>query len=331
VDLDAYVAEHADEWARLDDLAARRRLNGAESDELITLYQRSATHLSVVQSRSPDPALVGRLSRLVSRGRAAVTGSAAPAWRDVAGFFTVSFPVAVYRAWRWWCGVATASSLVAFALMAYVAAHPAAQTRLLPSDEIRKLVEHDFAGYYSANPAQSFAAQVWTNNAMLTGVCLISGILVLPVLYLLVTNMVNVGIVGGIMIGHGRGDVFWGLITPHGLLEIMCVFVGAGVGLRLGWAWIAPGPRRTRAQALAEEARAGVVVAIGLALVLAVTGVIEAFVTPSPLPTWARVGIGAAAFAAFHLYVLVLGRRAARAGETGDLALGLREDTVPLA
>jgi uncharacterized membrane protein SpoIIM required for sporulation len=331
VDLDAYVAEHTDEWARLDELAGRRRLTGAESDELITLYQRSATHLSVVQSRSPDPALVGRLSRLVSRGRAAVTGSSAPAWRDVTTFFTVSFPVAVYRAWRWWCGVATASSLVAFALMAYVAAHPAVQTRLLPSEEIRQLVEHDFADYYSENPAQSFAAQVWTNNAMLTAVCLISGILVLPVLYLLVTNMVSVGVVGGIMIGQGKGDVFWGLITPHGLLEIMCVFVGAGVGLRLGWAWIAPGPRRTRAQALAEESRAGVVVALGLVLVLAVTGVIEAFVTPSPLPTWARVGIGVAAFAGFHLYVVTLGRRASRAGETGDLAPGLREDTAPLA
>jgi uncharacterized membrane protein SpoIIM required for sporulation len=331
VDLDAYVAEHTDEWARLDELAGRRRLDAAESDELITLYQRAATHLSVVQSRSPDPALVGRLSRLVSRGRAAVTGSAAPAWRDVARFFTVGFPVAVHRAWRWWCGVATGSSLVAFGLMAYIAANPSVQTRLLPPEEIRQLVEHDFANYYSESPAQSFAAQVWTNNALLTAVCLVSGILVLPVLYLLVTNMVSVGVVGGIMIGQGRGDVFWGLITPHGLLEIMCVFVGAGVGLRLGWAWIAPGPRRTRTQALAEEARAGVVVALGLALVLAVTGVIEGFVTPSPLPTWARVGIGVAAFVAFHVYVLVLGRRAARAGETGDLGVGMREDTVPLA
>jgi uncharacterized membrane protein SpoIIM required for sporulation len=331
VDLDAYVAEHADEWARLDTLAGRRRLDGAESDELITLYQRAATHLSVVQSRSPDPALVGRLSRLVSRGRAAVTGSSAPAWRDVARFFTVSFPVAVYRAWRWWCGVATASSLVAFGLMAYVAAHPAVQTRLLPPDEIRQLVEHDFADYYSAHPAQNFAAQVWTNNALLTAVCLVSGILVVPVLYLLVTNMASVGIVGGIMIGQGRGDVFWGLVTPHGLLEIMCVFVGAGVGLRLGWAWIAPGRRRTRTQALAEEGRAGVVVALGLAGVLAVTGVIEAFVTPSPLPTWGRVGIGVAAFVGFHLYVVLLGRRAARAGETGDLERGLREDLAPLA
>jgi hypothetical protein len=32
--------------------------------------------------------------------------------------------------------------------------------------------------------------------------------------------------------------------------------------------------------------------------------VLEAFVTPSPLPSWARIGIGAVAEAAFLGYVL---------------------------
>jgi hypothetical protein len=50
-----------------------------------------------------------------------------------------------------------------------------------------------------------------------------------------------------------------------------------------------------------------------------VSGVIEAFVTPSPLPTWARIGIGAIAEAAFLSYVLILGRRAVRAGRTADI------------
>ena len=65
------------------------------------------------------------------------------------------------------------------------------------------------------------------------------------------------------MIGHGRGALFFGLILPHGLLELTAVFVAAGVGLRLFWAWVAPGPR-TRAPALAQEGRAAAAVAIGL-------------------------------------------------------------------
>ena len=49
------------------------------------------------------------------------------------------------------------------------------------------------------------------------------------------------------------------------------------------------------------------------------SGCIEAFVTPSPLPTWARIGIGILAEATFLAYVFVLGRRAVARGFTGDL------------
>ena len=53
-------------------------------------------------------------------------------------------------------------------------------------------------------------------------------------------------------------------------------------------------------------------VALGLVVVLFVSGLIEAFVTPSGLPTWVRIGIGVLAEAAFLAYVIVFGRRARR-------------------
>src|SRR4051812_14378907 len=54
VDLDAYVSERRGEWNRLETLARRRKLSPSEADELVLLYQRAATHLSVVRSHSPD-------------------------------------------------------------------------------------------------------------------------------------------------------------------------------------------------------------------------------------------------------------------------------------
>src|SRR5262249_61353136 len=101
----------------------------------------------------------------------------------------------------------------------------------------------------------------------------------------------------------------------------------AAGGLRLGRSIIAPG-HRPRVRALAEEGRALVTLAVGLAVVLLVSGAIEAFVTPSPLPTWARIGIGAIAEAAFLGYVFVLGRRAVATGEIGDIAEA--PDVVPV-
>jgi uncharacterized membrane protein SpoIIM required for sporulation len=258
-----------------------------------------------------------------------VTGGSVPSWLGFARFFTVGFPVAVYRAWPWWCGVATGFSAVSFGLIGWFGSHPELAAKLAPDSALRQLVEHDFADYYSAHPAQDFAAQVWTNNALLAALCLFSGILIVPVIYVLVQNAVGVGEIGGVMVAYGRGDVFFGLITPHGLLELMAVFVAAGAGLRIGWSWIAPGQGRTRAQALAETSRAATLIALGLVVVLAISGVIEAFVTPSGLPTAARIGIGVFAFVSFLIYIVVLGGRAARAGETGDLALGEREDLAP--
>jgi uncharacterized membrane protein SpoIIM required for sporulation len=330
VDVDAFVAAHLAEWQRLEQLVRRRRLSGDEADEMVTLYQRAATHLSVVRTRFPDPALVGWLSSLVARGRSAVVGAPVASWRAVSRFWTETFPVAVYRAWRWWTGAAAGFLAVSFGMMFYLARHPELYGKVGTPAEIRQLVQHDFADYYSAHPAQAFAAQVWTNNALVAAGTLILGITLLGGLWVLLTNAANVGVIGGLMVGTGNGAVFFGLISPHGILELTAVFVAAGAGLKLGWAWVDPGPL-PRTQSLANAGRVAITIAIGLVGVLAVSGVIEAFVTPSGLPTWARIAIGVTAEAAFLGYVIAYGRRAVRAGITGDLDPTLAGDTVPVA
>jgi uncharacterized membrane protein SpoIIM required for sporulation len=337
VDVDAYVTAHRAEWDRLDALVRRagggrslRRLSGAEVDELVSLYQRVATHLSVVRSATPDPALVGGLSSLVARARSAVTGSDAPAWRDLATFFTVTYPVALYRSMRWWVAIAAAFVLVSGIVAFWVGGDPHVQATIAAPDQVHQLVDHDFQSYYSSNPAGSFAAKVWTNNAWVAALSLMLGVFLLPVVWVLWQNALNVGVAAGLMAANHRLELFFGLILPHGLLELTCVFVAAGAGLRLGWAWVDPGPR-TRSRALREEGQAAGALALGLAATLAVSGAVEAFVTPSPLPTWARVGIGVALWAGFISYAVVLGGRAARAGELGDIRDGGATDVLPTA
>lgn len=331
VDVDAFVTAHSAEWRRLEQLASRRRLTGAEADEIIVLYRRVATHLALIQSRTGDPALSGRLSRLLARARgAAVGGARTSGWSALGRGVRVDFPVAVYLAWRWWGSVMAASVGIAGAMMLYLRANPDRLQRVLSSAQIRELVDHDFAHYYSDHPARSFALQVWTNNALVSALALFLGVTVVGTVYALAQNVVNLGLVGGAMLGAGKAGLFFGLILPHGLLELTAVFIAGGVGLRTGWAWIDPGPL-PRGQALAQAGRTTAVVALGLVGVLAVSGVIEAFVTPSPLPTWARIGVGVLAEAAFLTYVVVLGRRGAATGATGDLSRAEAGDLLPVA
>ena len=327
MDLDAYVQAHVHEWQRLEALLQRHRLSGGESDELVDRYQQVATHLSVVRTSAPDAALVAHLSSLLARARNRAVGTRVSTWRGVASFFVDRFPAALYRLRWWWLGTLAANVVVTAVMMLWLLDHPAVEQTLLSPGDIDQLVNQDFEGYYSEYAASHFAAQVWVNNAWVTALCLALGILGAPVVYLLFSNVSNLAIVGSIMIRHDRGAQFWGLILPHGMLELTAVFVAGGVGLRLFWSWVDPG-ELTRSQSVAREGRTAGTVALGLVAVLLVSGVIEAFVTPSGLPTWARVGIGILAESVFLAYVFVLGRNAAGRGHTGDLDPSLLEDRV---
>lgn len=320
MDVDAFVMAHRGTWDRLDHLVKRRRsLTGAEVDELVELYQRVSTHLSMVRTSSTDGVLVGRLSSLVAQARAAVTGAHAPIWSEFVRFWTVSFPAVAYSAWRWWLGSAVVFLIVTIAVGVWVANSPEVQAVIGTPSDIRQLVDYDFASYYSENPAGSFATRVWVNNSWVAVQCIGFAILLgIPIPYVLFQNAANVGVAGGLMFDAGKGDIFLGLLTPHGLLELTAIFLAGAVGMRLGWSVVSPGDR-PRSQVLAERGRAVVSVAVGLVVVLLVSGLIEALVTPSPLPTFARIAIGVGAEVAFLAYVVHFGRRAVRAGETGDM------------
>ena len=104
MDVDAYVHAHAHEWERLETLLRTRRLDGAESDELVDRYQQVATHLSVVRTSAADPTLVAHLSSLLARARNRAVGTRVGTWRGVLDFFLERFPAALYRLRWWWLG-----------------------------------------------------------------------------------------------------------------------------------------------------------------------------------------------------------------------------------
>ena len=330
MDTDAFAAVHAAEWERLERLSKQRRLSGPEADELVRLYQATAGHLSAVRTSAPDPHLVGRLSALLAQARGRVAGAHELRLSDVAGFFTTTLPAAFYRV-RWWTvGVMVVWVALAVAVGWWTAATPAAVAQLGSPAELEQYADEAFAAYYSDYPAPDFAAQVWTNNAWIAAQCIGLGITGIFPAYVLYANAVGVGQAAAIMATHGDLQVFFGLILPHGLMELTAIFIAGGTGLKLFWTALVPG-RRTRSRALAQEGRVLVTVALGLVLVLAVSGLVEGFVTPSGLPTGAKIAVGALVLAGYWTYTIVLGRRAAAAGETGDLDEDLAGHTLAQA
>ena len=83
MDLDAYVLSHREQWQRLEELTSHRKLGGADNDELVDLYQRVATHLSVVRTSAPDAALISYLSSILARARLRTVGTRTATWSGV--------------------------------------------------------------------------------------------------------------------------------------------------------------------------------------------------------------------------------------------------------
>lgn len=318
MDLDAYSAAHRAEWERLAALGAQRSFSGAEADELIDRYQAGASQLSAIKTTAGQAAQGDQLSLWLSRARLRFTGASSNALSQLPRFFAHQLPAALFRV-RWLSLAVTAACLlVAVLFYLWAAGNPAVLATFGSPAVLEQYAKEDFVNYYSDNPSTSFTGFVWTNNAWIAAQCIAFGITGLWPTYVLFSNSRSIGEVAAVMGEYDRLDVFFQYISPHGQLELYAIFLAGALGLRIFWSWIAPGAR-TRAQALAEDGRSFFTGVVGLILILLLSGVIEGFITRQDWPWPVKTGIGTVALAVVLYYQWVVGRKPARAGQTGDL------------
>ncbi|HMU81473.1 MAG TPA: stage II sporulation protein M [Microthrixaceae bacterium] len=322
MDIDRYTQRHDPTWRRLQQLAdrarsTRRRVDDDEIAELVSLYQRVSAQLSHARTTYADPALNARLSQLLGEARVVIYRRRSNPARAVATFATRTFPAAVWFSRRFIAVAALAFLVPAFAFGIWLAHSPQVLDASIPPELQQVIAQKEFADYYRSDAAQNFAGQVTVNNAFVAFLTFALGVVpVLGPVSVLFNNGLNVGVMGAVMHHAGEGPQFWGLILPHGLLEIASILVAGGAGLQLSWAMIAPGDR-TRAAALKDAGLRSVVIVIGLVVCFVVAGFIEGFVTPSELPTAMRIGIGVSVLALFVAYIVGFGRQAVCDGATG--------------
>jgi uncharacterized membrane protein SpoIIM required for sporulation len=318
MDLDALSTARSEDWQRLARLGRQHRHTGAEADELIERYQAGASDLSAIKTTVGQSIQGDALSLALSRARLRFTGASANALTRLPGFFAYQLPAALYRV-RWITLAVAAGFFVIAALYGFwLSANPQLLLNFGSAADLKRYANQEFVGYYSAHPDASFASQVWTNNAWITAQCIAAGITLVWPIWTVFSNAQQLGVSAAAMHEYGRLDHFFLYTAPHGQLELYSIFLACAAGLLIGWSWIAPGGR-TRLQALSEDGRAMFTIVVGVILSLAVSGVVEGFVTRQAWPWPIKIGIGTIALAAFLIYQWIVGRRAARAGQTGDL------------
>ena len=330
MDIDAFVAAHQGAWWRLQQLTERARkltqVSPDELDEMVHLYQRAGANLANARVEyASDSALVNRLTLLVSDAHGVLYGQRdTEVRRGIVQFATVTFPAAIYSLRRYILVAALLTFVPWAVFQIWLSISPAAFDVAAPDGAAEQYINQDFEDYYSNQPSQNFASQVFFNNIRVGFLAFAAGALLCVVTAaLLAYNGAQGGMAGGLFTHVGQADKFWGLILPHGMLELSAVVVAGAAGLRIGWAIIDPGDR-PRFNALTDEARRSGSVLVGLVVAFLLAATVEGFVTGKPWSTAVRIGIGVFVFVLFWGWTIVYAVRARRAGTvdfTPDAAL----------
>jgi uncharacterized membrane protein SpoIIM required for sporulation len=326
VTLDAFIATRSERWAQLEAMLSRSRrgrlrdIPAADLEHFGSLYRLAAGDLAIARRDFPLDNIATYLNDLCARAHPMLYRSAPARPRDLALWFATGIPRA-FRARRRYI-------LVSLGIMAAAAAagwlavdlRPDLRASLVPQSGFDQLAR----GQVNTLPnAPLLGTVIITNNIKVAAVCFLGGALAgIPTALILAANGWMLGTIAEAVHQGGYDLAFWSLIVPHGVLELSIIVIAGAAGLYVGDALLRPG-LLGRGEAFSRAARSSLGLAAGSASLLIVSGIVEAYVSPSALPAWFKLLFGAAIGSALYGWLLLTGRQpAARSRLALDRAVG---------
>lgn len=288
-----------DEYAGLLEEAREKgleRLDEQRVSRFAAEYRAIAADLARARTYGGSGELIYTLERLVGAGHNLLYRTGGRSFRRLWLWLTGGFPALVRARWR---AIALAAAFLfvpAVASYSVVTLEPARARSVLPGTMIARAEEAaqreaEGRGYIEVPDVfmPLLASGVIANNVQVTFAAFAGGILAgVGTLLILVFNGVMLGSVAGLFAAYGVGMQLWSFVLPHGVIELTAIAIAGGAGLWLGSALVLPG-RSTRREALVERGREAVSLLAGTVLLLVVAGVIEGFLSPSPIPRGAKL------------------------------------------
>jgi uncharacterized membrane protein SpoIIM required for sporulation len=266
-----------------------KQLTKAETREFARLFRLTGFHFAYAKTHYPNGQSILYLNRIVGVAHNHFYVRETGSLSDIKRYFLHTFPSAV-REYRYYIWLATALFFVGVFFAAwYVALDTSRVYYILPQG----FGEGDGSGLEMWDHTL-MSAVIMTNNITVAitafGFGLLGGI---GTAYILVYNGLILGALYSFL--NAAGDdmtVFFSLILPHGVIELMAIFLCGGCGLMLGRGLLMPGDY-TRKHALIFQAKRAVVLIPGIVVMLVIAGLIEGFFTPLSIEPWFKLAFAA--------------------------------------
>lgn len=308
-----FLKKHRQTWAELDSILSRINKNGLSGlgedklKALGVLFRRTASHLAFAQTNFPEHEMVDYLNNLVVKAQGYIYKQETMGLSTIMVFFRRGFPGLVKQEFRY---ISAAGLVLLLGVIIGYFLHffqPQLDGWIVPENvqkTITASIGHGQIGAewpLAARPAIS--AMIMLNNIQVGILAFALGFTGgIGTVLVLFKNGLMLGVLGAFFASLGIKLDFWSLILPHGVLELLAIFICGGAGLVFAQALVKPGDYK-RHDALLVLGKLAVKMIIGTIPIFIIAGLIEGFITPSHLTNYAKLTVGAFSLVVFGLYI----------------------------
>lgn len=310
-----WIAKRKPHWERLESIVERcgRRglaaLSHQELQELGLLYRQVAADLSSVREDplSQRPAeylnqLLGRAHNLIYAGRGGPSSG-------IVHFYSTVFPQVFRATFKYTLAAFAVFLAAAVAGFLVCLADPGFQRYFLGPNMSDTIARRQMWTHSVVTIKPLASSLIMTNNLAVSLTAFAMGITGgLGTIYMMATNGLLMGVISAACWQAGMLMQLVDFVVSHGVLELPAIFIAGGGGLLIARGLLFPASM-PRGDALTYYGGQGIKLALGIIPLLIVAGVIEGFISPSPLPLAAKLLFAGALFGLLVLYVTRAGRK----------------------
>ncbi len=309
-----WIAKRKPHWTRLTDLLGRASKRGVsvlshtELQELGLLYRQTASDLSTVREDPKSQSLqqylnplLGRAHNLIYMGRKGSAGG-------IVRFYASTYPQ-IFRKTLPFTVLAFAVFLAGSVAGILATMADPGFSRFLLGPQMSDTIERKKMWTDSIVSIKPLAASgIMTNNLIVSITTFALGITAgIGTLYMLAFNGLLFGVVLAACWQAGMLEKILAFVAGHGVLELPAIFIAGGGGLLLARGFLFPG-LLARRDSVAESGKLAIRLMLGTIPMLVIAGIIEAFVSPTSIPTILKFTFAAVLASLFGVYLATAGR-----------------------
>ncbi|MCL2372377.1 MAG: stage II sporulation protein M [Defluviitaleaceae bacterium] len=298
-----FIAKNEENWKALEEfnrqlqkrggIKPSRHMDAGDVREFARLFRLASHHMAYAKTHFPGGQALPYLNGIVGVAHNYFYVREASSLSHVKNYFLYIFPKAVRESWGFWVAAAAFFALGMLFAGFYVADDLSRMGDIMPGFSEQQVVDVIFQEGTGSGVSWEYAvmaAFITTNNITVAFNAFALGMLAgLGTVFILVYNGLIVGGLFGFLHQSGANMlVAYALILPHGVMELMAIFLCGGAGLMLGKGMLIPGSH-SRKHSLIKQAKKAATLIPGIITLLIIAGLIEGFFTPLAISAWAKI------------------------------------------